>query len=350
MTSSYFRRQTLEDFVLDDAFRAWVLAPTPDLDAFWSRYQQLHPDQNDLFRQATDVVQHLRVGRDELGEPSQQRIWQVLETRFGELEAEANRRGGRWQPLWFRVAAAVVVVLLAGLAVWQFARPEYSGPQRIRTAFGETRTVTLPDGSTVLLNGNSTLTFAADWQAGAHREVWLEGEGFFKVTKQATPNGSRVKFVTHTPNLDISVLGTQFNVNTRRGNTAVTLLEGKVRLENPRNRQARMLEMKPGDHATLVKGIEKVDLRPAKADAYAAWTKRLFLFDNTPLRDIATLLNDTYGLEVVFEDQELAERRFTANMPSDNPETLLHVVAATFDLDTAHTDRQIIFRRKPAIN
>lgn len=348
MNPSQFRRQTLEDFVLDDAFRTWVLNPTPDLDAFWSRYQQLHPDQTDLLRQASDVVQHLRIERDELGEANEQRIWQVLETRFDELDADAGNRGGRWQPFWFRVAAAVAVLLLAGLGVWQFARPEFSGPQRIHTAFGETRTVTLPDGSTVLLNGNTTLTFAADWQEGTSREVWLEGEGFFKVAKQAAPTGGRVKFITHTPNLDISVLGTQFNVNTRRGNTAVTLLEGKVRLENPRNRQARVLEMKPGDHAQLVKGIEKVDLRPAKAEAYAAWTKRLFLFDNTPLRDIATLLNDTYGLEVVFEDQELAERRFTANMPSDNPETLLNVVAATFDLDVTRTDRQIIYRRKPA--
>lgn len=346
MTPSQFRRQTLEDFVLDDAFRAWVLAPTPDLDAFWSRYRQLHPDQTDLFRQATDVVQHLRIERDELGEPGERRIWQALETRFNELDAESGARRGRWRPLWFRVAAAVAVLLLASLAVWQFSRSD--GSQRIRTAFGETRTVTLPDGSTVLLNGNSTLTFATDWEGAIQREVWLEGEGFFKVTKQATPNGSRVKFVTHTPNLDISVLGTQFNVNTRRGNTAVTLLEGKVRLENPRNRQARVLEMKPGDHATLVKGIEKVEVIPAKTDAYAAWTKRLFLFDNTPLRDIATLLNDTYGLEVVFEDQELAERRFTANMPSDNPDTLLNVVAATFDLDVTRTDRQIVFRRKPA--
>lgn len=348
MNPSQFRRQTLEDFVLDDAFRAWVLAPTPDLDAYWSRYQQLHPDQSDLLRHATDLVQHLRVERDELGEASERRIWQTLETRFDELDADSGHRGGRWQPLWFRVAAAVAVLLLAGLAVWRFARPEFSGPQRVQTAFGETRAVTLPDGSTVLLNGNSTLTFAADWQAGTQREVWLEGEGFFKVTKQAAPNGSRVKFVTHTPNLDISVLGTQFNVNTRRGNTAVTLLEGKVRLENPRNRQARVLEMKPGEFAQLTKGIEKVDLRPVKTEAVAAWTKRLFLFDNTPLRDIATLLNDTYGLEVVFEDQELAERRFTANMPSDNPETLLNVVAATFGLDIAHTDRQIVLRRKPS--
>lgn len=344
MNPSQFRRQTLEDFVLDDAFRAWVLAPTPDLDAFWSRYRQTHPDQTDLVRQATDVVQHLRIERDELGETSGQRIWQALETRFDELEAESGGRGGRWRPFWFRVAAAAVVLMLAGVAVWRFTQP--TGSQRVHTAFGETRTVALPDGSTVLLNGNSTLTFAAGWAEGTQREVWLEGEGFFKVAKQAAPGGGRVKFITHTPNLDISVLGTQFNVNTRRGNTAVTLLEGKVRLENPRNRQSRVLEMKPGDHATLVKGIEKVDLRPTKTDAYAAWTKRLFLFDDTSLRDIATLLNDTYGLEVVFEDKELAERRFTANMPSDNPETLLNVVAATFDLDVERTDRQLIFRRK----
>lgn len=362
-----YRRFSPEEFVLDDAFRAWVLTPTPEADAFWHRYQRDHPSQREVIQQATVLVRHLRVRPDQLGDENEQRIWQLLETRFDQLEvlsenrAETpvdpdftNERPGRIGkvfrlPRWTRVAAAVLVLLLAGVATWRYIRAP-TGPERVQTAFGQTRSVTLPDGSTVLLNGNSTLTFARNWAEDTPREVWLDGEGFFNVTKrkstQVSGDTQAVKFITHTPNLDITVLGTQFNVNTRRGTTAVTLIEGKVHLKNPRNRQSRVLEMKPGQQAILPRGIENVALRPVKTALHDAWTRRLFAFEDTPLRDVAALLNDTYGLEVVFEDQLLAEKRFTGNLSNENLETLLTVIAATFNLDLERNDQRVTFRHR----
>ena len=354
MNAPDFRRLTLEELALDDAFRTWVLAPTPELDAHWQAYQRAHPTQHDALRQASELVQHLRVRFDDLGEASQQRIWQQLESGFDApdvlpLQPDFSRRAW-WQPTWGRVAAALAVLVLAGVATYRYT--QLAGPERVRTVFGETRSVTLPDGSTVLLNGNSTLTYTTEWTSETPREVWLEGEGFFKVTKKTAPVGpnggpARIKFITHTGNLDITVLGTQFNVNARHGTTAVTLIEGKVELKDPRNRQAKVLEMKPGDHALLPSGIEKVEIRHEKPAQYAAWTRRLFVFENTPLREVAAQLRDTYGLEVVFEDNELADRRLTANLSNQNLETLLTVIAATFDLELTQTDQQVTLRRKP---
>jgi len=368
MNSPDYPRFSLEDFVLDDAFRAWVLTPTPEADAFWLRYQRDNSSQREAIQQATVVVLHLRVRPDQLGDENEQRIWQHLETRFDHLEALRENRAvtpvvpisplqrptqiGRAfrLPVWTRVAAAAIVLLLAGVATWRYIRAP-TGPERVQTAFGQIRSVTLPDGSTVLLNGNSTLTFARNWAEGTPREVWLDGEGFFNVTKRQSAQGSgsaqAVKFIAHAPNIDITVLGTQFNVNTRRGTTAVTLIEGKVQLKNTRNRQSRVLEMKPGQQAILPRGIEKVALRPVKTALHDAWTRRLFAFEDTPLRDVAALLNDTYGLEVVFEDQQLAEKRFTGNLSNENLETLLTVIAATFHLDAERSEQRVTFRHRP---
>jgi ferric-dicitrate binding protein FerR (iron transport regulator) len=86
----------------------------------------------------------------------------------------------------------------------------------------------------VLLNANSQLRTPARWPAGARREVWLEGEAFFQVTKKgAAPGGGTdgARFVVHTGQVDVAVLGTRFNVTNRRGQTTVTLNEGKVKLE-----------------------------------------------------------------------------------------------------------------------
>lgn len=83
------------------------------------------------------------------------------------------------------------------------------------TQYGEQRVVELPDHSVVSLNANSTLRFRNDWsQANTLREVWLDGEAFFSVQKQEGAAGP-AKFIVHTNDLDVEVLGTRFNVSNR---------------------------------------------------------------------------------------------------------------------------------------
>ena len=117
---------------------------------------------------------------------------------------------------------------------------EVSQAQRRRihytTAYGETKQLTLPDGTRVILNANSNLSYANDWASGEvsrTRSVRLAGEAFFKVTKRQTPTGSPVKFVVNSRDLQIAVLGTEFNVNQRGQAVSVMLNEGKVQIYNP---------------------------------------------------------------------------------------------------------------------
>jgi ferric-dicitrate binding protein FerR (iron transport regulator) len=196
----------------------------------------------------------------------------------------------------------------------------------------------------VQLNGNSTLTYRDDWTADQPREVWLEGEGFFVVTKKAV-TGRRIKFITHTPGLDVQVLGTQFNVHSRRGQTDVTLVEGKVELIRPGDTKARILELKPGQVATARPGIEQVALQETTPEMQTAWTQKQFVFEKTPLRTVGQQLSDSYGLTLVFDDQALADRQFTGNLSSQDVETLLTTLAATFDL-TVERDSSTVYLRK----
>jgi transmembrane sensor len=336
MDSPDYRQYGPDDLLFDEAFRQWVLEPSPEHDAYWQTRLDQYPRLREIVPEARRLVQAVRVRPDELDPEGQARIWQVLETRLVP-DARAARR---WSvPRRTLAWAASVAVLLVALGGWGVRT--YLGEQTITTAYGQTRELTLPDGSTVLLNGNSTLRYPARWDDGSPREVWLEGEAFFRVTKQEYPGG-RVKFITHTPNTDIDVLGTQFNVDTRHGNTAVTLVEGKIQL---RARQSRLLEMRPGQRAQVPAGTAPVAVERVKVELHDAWTRQLFVFENTPLRDIAQRLRDTYGLEVTFADADLADKRFTANLSSQNLETLLAVIAATYDLTPEQTEGRIHFRR-----
>ncbi|MBD2703005.1 FecR domain-containing protein [Spirosoma sp. BT702] len=340
---------SLPDFVLDESFRRWVLLPDEEIMSFWHSYMLRHPEQQTVINEASAILLHLRVRYDDLTNASRERIWQVLDTAYEQQERSTSTESIRpfrqrffGSPLrsW-QVAASLAGLLLLAAGGWVWSR--YGSQQEVHTQYGEQLTVTLPDGSSVRLNGNSILMYSGKWEAEDNREVWLEGEAFFNVTKKMTTTG-RLKFVTHTPNLDISVLGTQFNVNTRRGNTLVVLAEGKVQLSKPNDQNASVVLMKPGDLATAQAGIEQVAIRQAKPQLHTAWTKNQFAFENTSLREIAQQLNDTWGVNLIFEDSALAERRFTGNLSSQDLETLITTLATTFDVEADRKGSQIYLR------
>lgn len=343
---------SVNDFVLDDFFRRWVFQPDEQTMSFWHTYMLNHPEQQANVEQASSLLLHLRVQHDDLAEASRERIWQVLEAAYDSQASPHNLQSKQSGPTvrrlvgypfrTWQVAASLVGILLLTGGSWVI----WHGGQRqaIHTAYSEQQTVQLPDGSLVQLNGNSTLTYASDWQESENREVWLEGEAFFKVTKQQA-SGGRLKFITHTPDLDISVLGTQFNVNTRRGNTQVVLAEGKVSLTKPNDKKAGVILMKPGDMAVTQAGIEQVTIQRAKPQLHTAWTKNQFAFENTPLREIARQLEDTQGVVLIFEDNDMAEYRFTGNLASQDLETLITTLATTFNLQADRTENRIYLHR-----
>ena len=346
-----YNQFTVNEFVLDDFFRCWVFQPDEQTMSFWHSYLLTHAEQRGDIETASSLLLHLRSRHDDLPRASRERIWQVLHTAHDRQSWPGARRQKSWSLVdrlfgsparsWAIAASLVGLLLLAGGGwfVWN------GQPKEIHTNYGERQTVTLPDGSRVQLNGNSTLRYSRDW-ADQNREVWLTGEAFFVVTKRQSPTG-RLKFVTHTPDLDISVLGTRFNVNTHRGNTAVTLVEGRVQLSKPDASQSRIIEMKPGQFAATQPNVEQVAVRTEKPQLHTAWVTNQFIFENTPLRDIAQQLQDTYGLDVVFEDNDLASRRFTGNLSSQSVETLLTTLTLTFQLTIERTGNTVSLRRTP---
>lgn len=346
-----YNQFTVNEFVLDNSFRCWVFQPDEQTMSFWHSYLLTNPEQRGDIEAASSLLLHLRSRHDDLPRASRERIWQVLQTahdqqtwpgtRRQKSRSFANRRFGYPARSWVMAASLAGLLLLAGGGwfVWN------SQPEEIHTNYGERRIVTLPDGSRVQLNGNSTLRYTNNWE-DQNREVWLTGEAFFVVTKRHSPTG-RLKFVTHTPDLDISVLGTRFNVNTHRGNTAVTLLEGRVQLSKPDAPSGRIIEMKPGQFAATQPNIEQVEIRTEKPQLHTAWVSNQFIFEDTPLREIARQLQDTYGLDVVFEDNELANRRFTGNLSSQSVETLLTTLSLTFQLTVQRTGNTVSLRRTP---
>lgn len=255
----------------------------------------------------------------------------IERTMFLAIKEETHRQANRskqlfLQPLFYKVAASILVVV--AVALWW-----YDSSNRLNevcTDFGEHLTVTLPDNSTVVLNGNSVLRYASHWEENVPREVWIEGEGFFDVKHTEDDQ----KFTVHgAGELNVEVLGTKFNIKTRISASEVMLTEGKVRLAMGENDTVKEIFLKPGELATVKD--KDVTAKSVKHHRYTSWMDNKLVFDRTPLRDLAIVLRDTYGLTVTFKDQNLQERELSGEISSATADDILYAIAETFDLNVA---------------
>ena len=220
---------------------------------------------------------------------------------------------------WGKIAAAVLFLIVAGLGLYVFQRQ--SGRITERTGFGETRVLTLPDGSEVTLNGNSVLSYDAEWSE--LREVRLEGEGYFKVVHTKDHRKFRVRTGA---DFSLDVLGTQFNVSKRESGTRIVLDEGKVRC-NLGDSESDTLVLRPGEMVQFRKKPSDYQRERVEKGLYSAWKDHKLVFKNTSLREVAGILRDTYGLETEASLPELLDRQISGSVPTDNVDLLLQGVA-----------------------
>jgi ferric-dicitrate binding protein FerR (iron transport regulator) len=200
----------------------------------------------------------------------------------------------------------------------------------------------LPDSSVVTLNGNSTLSYVSGWTASATREVWLAGEAFFEVRKIAIDENiaEKLKFVVHSANFDVEVLGTSFNVNDRGNHASVVLRTGKIRLQQA-DEKANIM-MKPGDLVAFSKEKNDLVTKTVDPDLYTSWTKNKLVFERTPLPEIARLLEDNYGLEITLKDAHLRERIFTGTIPTMQVEVLLRILEESLQIHITKKGNQVM--------
>lgn len=267
-------------------------------------------------------------------------MFQRIKFRIGRQESGKKQSPkGAFLTSWGLKIAASIALMVAVSAVWVFTNTATHSVREFRTGYGEHKTVSLPDGSTVVINGNSALRYDASWSEDRNREVWIEGEGFFDVTHARND----LKFVVHTEyDMDVQVLGTKFNVKARRGKTEVMLQEGKVQLNVEKTELKKTMMLQPGELATFEdRKLSKMTIKPVE---YASWKENKLYFDQTPLRDIAPMLEDTYGTPVVFASEEIADRKLSGEISSDEAKDILSAIEESLDIRISYAGDTAIFR------
>lgn len=269
----------------------------------------------------------------------------LLQNTRNILEKEGQFLSGRVSPLWLwaRRAAVFAGLLIACVALLLLLQMEEK--QEFTTSYEETRNIELPDGTEVTLNANSSIHFHADWESKADgfedppRQVWLKGEAFFSV--KHLQNGR--KFIVHTDDLDVEVLGTTFNVNSRRSKTKVVLNSGKVKL-NAKHADQQELVMKPGELAEFSSEEWKFIKENVDAEIYTSWKNKLLVFDDTPIHKIVQMMEDIYGYQVTLSDPALGDMVFSATVRSDDMETFLTLLARSCNVKIEKDNKKLMIK------
>lgn len=175
----------------------------------------------------------------------------------------------------------------------------------LSTPAGGQYNLTLPDGTTAMLDAASSIRFPVAF-TGRERKVEVTGQVYFKVVhNKARPFRAIVKGQT------IEDIGTEFNINAYDNEQAIktTLLEGSIRLFNPHGSAV----LKPGQQAVVRQGDRSIIIGSVDTEEATAWKDGLFLFHNTGMKTVMRQLERWYNVEV--DMRNLPDRQFYGEIP-----------------------------------
>ncbi len=262
-------------------------------------------------------------------------------------QASGLRPPRRYWPIAAGIAAAALVTAAVGgwlpdangsgggsLATMELSR---RAPSVFQTAVGEQSTVTLSDGSQVVLNTHSRLVVNFTPE---RREVTLvAGQALFEVAK----NHAR-PFVVRAGSRQVTALGTAFDVRLDGRQVRVTLIEGKVSVAPSRGALAALplaaRELAPGQQLVALGVSPVVKVAAADVAVETSWRSGTLVFNDTPLGEAVAEINRYTTTPIRVADPELGSLRINGRFRTSDPDDFLSAVVAYFPVE-ARTERGV---------
>ena len=247
----------------------------------------------------------------------------------------------------FTVAAILLVIVLQFNPFKMF--PGSSNHQIVTTEYGHRKALSLPDGTKIILNANSTLKYPAKWNKNTKRILQLQGEAYFNVIKK--PAGSQNEFVVLTKDGRIKVVGTQFVVHERGKGTRVVVEEGRVEISPQQD------NLKEPDEVSKVvlnsdqllqfrkNTIKSGNPQNVNVMPYISWWQKQFILDKTQFSEIVQRIEDTYGLSVIINDDQLLNKTLSGSIENQNLDTIINALANALLISVVKQGNTIIFEK-----
>lgn len=235
---------------------------------------------------------------------------------------------------YYGKVASVAAVLLICFLGYQFFTPTHLITQIAQK--GEKKQMVLPDGSVVMLNANSSITYPKDFTD--HRNITLTGQAFFQVTKDKSK-----PFVVTTDQLEVEVLGTSFDVNTNtHQKPTVSVVSGVVKVSEKGHEQHQVILNK--DEQVSLSGTQLIHQKTQAKDDIA-WTKNIILLQNHTLKETVGILENWYDIQIDFENESLEQLTISGKYKNEKIENIMQSIALLKNLhiDTL-TSKHLLIR------
>jgi Fe2+-dicitrate sensor, membrane component len=335
---------SVEDFIGDSQFIHLVKYEMPIDSTAWNLWIAGREDKQKLFDEAYHAVKILlSAKRLYPSEGSSETLWNDILNNVNSVEKKK---------LHYRVIrmslTAVAACLLVVIGSYLYLTSKIS----INTGYGEQLAVTLPDGSAVTLNSNSSISYYRTWKLTGRREVWLDGEAFFDVkhlnkdTGNISPNE---RFIVHADYVYVEVLGTRFNIKKRNGKIIVTLMSGKVQVANVNDKRHRVTIMFPNDVAkfsSVGAFLPDISKTVKETNQPAAWLDRQIKARDMTVQDIIDNYEQTFGYHIILEDTSMANKKIDGTMSLGNENDILYMLANILNANIEKNGKNIYLRPK----
>ncbi|MEZ0485130.1 FecR family protein [Fibrella aquatica] len=334
-----YTKYTANEFALEQSFRQWILRKDAQSAAFWEAWVTEHPEKRETIELARRIVLSLRNAQEEISE-------EEIEVAVTKLVTTAEQRKPRVIPFfsrpWARVGVAASLLLVAFLG-WLTYTTLTNAPTQLykdrvaqlkqQTTINEvvtnnsqTRLVTLPDGSSVILRPNSRLSYPRQFPA-SKRSVFLSGEAFFEVAKNA-----QKPFFVYANEMVAKVVGTSFTIKAfaRDKHVQVFVKSGKVAVfsqKEPQLKQENDAETRSGllvlprqqlTFLRLNNQFTKVPVIDAELNQLPAIQAQSFVFKRTSMAEVFSTLERSYPIKISYDASRMASCELTATL-GDEP-------------------------------
>jgi transmembrane sensor len=343
-----YQHYVVDDFVRDANFCDWVLTKTPENQHFWDLYYADNPQQQEDIDTARSIV-------------ITRQLWEIpidntaVQASIAKIMAMTEPQAVL-RPVFRRIwwAWAALFALIAGIGLLWFSQSKnavngQNGSQLVAKTTDTRQKITLPDGSTVTLEGNSRLDMDKDFN-NTTRTVYLTGEAFFEVAKNRDK-----PFIVHTGNLVTKVLGTSFRIKAldKAEDVTVNVLTGRVSVfankKNPqKDPETDGLVLTPNQKMVFMKAEERLKRTLVEAPVVVIPQEdlRKMVFEEAPVKDIFKAIEKAYGVEVVVDEEQLENCALTMTMQNETLFDKLTIICKIIGTTYKVVDAQVIIEGK----